>query len=38
MFALIKTELALVWSLFRQDAGHNRKRMASSTGQCNDSA
>lgn len=27
MLALIKTELALVWSLFRQDAGHNRKRM-----------
>ena len=27
MFSLIKTELALVWSLFRQDAGHNRKRM-----------
>jgi putative ABC transport system permease protein len=27
MFALIKSELALVWSLFRQDAGHNRKRM-----------
>lgn len=27
MLALIKTEFALVWSLFRQDAGHNRKRM-----------
>jgi putative ABC transport system permease protein len=27
MFSIIKSELALVWSLFRQDAGHNRKRM-----------
>ncbi len=27
MLALLKTEIALVWSLFRQDAGHNRKRM-----------
>ena len=27
MLSLIRTELALVWSLFRQDAGHNRKRM-----------
>ncbi|MEO8499588.1 MAG: ABC transporter permease [Vicinamibacteria bacterium] len=27
MFALLKSELDLVWSLFRQDAGHNRKRM-----------
>ncbi len=27
MFSLIRTELALVWSLFTQDAGHNRKRM-----------
>jgi putative ABC transport system permease protein len=27
MFSLLKSEFALVWSLFRQDAGHNRKRM-----------
>lgn len=27
MLSIVKTELALVWSLFRQDAGHNRKRM-----------
>lgn len=27
MLSIIKSELALVWSLFRQDAGHNRKRM-----------
>ncbi len=27
MFSFIKTEIALVWSLFTQDAGHNRKRM-----------
>ena len=27
MPSVIKSELALVWSLFRQDAGHNRKRM-----------
>ncbi|MBK5255217.1 MAG: ABC transporter permease [Vicinamibacteria bacterium] len=27
MFSLIKSELSLVWSLFTQDAGHNRKRM-----------
>ena len=27
MFSSIKSELALVLSLFRQDAGHNRKRM-----------
>jgi putative ABC transport system permease protein len=27
MFSIIRSELALVLSLFRQDAGHNRKRM-----------
>ena len=27
MFSTIQSEFALVWSLFRQDAGHNRKRM-----------
>lgn len=27
MISLISSELAVVWSLFRQDAGHNRKRM-----------
>lgn len=27
MLALMKTELALIWSLFTQDAGHSRKRM-----------
>ncbi|MEO8359696.1 MAG: ABC transporter permease [Vicinamibacteria bacterium] len=27
MLSILKSELDLVWSLFRQDAGHNRKRM-----------
>lgn len=27
MLALLRTEVALVWSLFRQDSDHNRKRM-----------
>jgi putative ABC transport system permease protein len=27
MLSILKSELALVWSLFRQDADHNRKRM-----------
>src|SRR5262245_12170139 len=27
MLSILKSEIGLVWSLFRQDAGHSRKRM-----------